>query len=57
MTKERIKSVLDRCSWPVEEQEELIAPAREIESRRTGVYVMSDEEPAAVREGHDRERT
>jgi DNA-binding protein H-NS len=37
--------------WPSEDQEELAAFAREIETRRSGVYVMSDAERAAVREG------
>jgi hypothetical protein len=38
-------------SWPVEDQEELADCAREIEARRTGVYIMSDDERAAVRRG------
>ncbi len=38
-------------TWPREDQEELAEFAREIEARRTGVYVMSDAERAAVREG------
>jgi predicted transcriptional regulator len=38
-------------SWPQEDQEELAELAREIEARRTGVYVMSNEERAAVQEG------
>jgi hypothetical protein len=37
--------------WPQEDQEELIEIACAIEARRTGVYVMSDEERAAVQEG------
>ena len=37
--------------WPLEDQEELAEHAREIEARRTGIYVMSDSERAAVREG------
>jgi predicted transcriptional regulator len=37
--------------WPLEDQEELAEHAREIEARRTGVYLMSDGERAAVREG------
>jgi hypothetical protein len=37
--------------WPSEDQEELAQFAREIEARRTGVYVMSDAERVAVREG------
>lgn len=38
-------------NWPREDQEELAEYARKIEARRTGVYVMSDAERAAVREG------
>jgi predicted transcriptional regulator len=54
MTKDQINAVLDSVrSWPEEDQEEL---AREIEARRKGVYVMSDEERAAVREGLDQAR-
>jgi hypothetical protein len=37
--------------WPAEDQEELAEYAREIEARRTGVYMMSDEERIAVRMG------
>ena len=37
--------------WPREDEEELAEYAREIEARRAGVYVMSDAERAAVREG------
>lgn len=39
------------AQWPREDQEELAEFAREIEACRTGVYVMSDAERAAVREG------
>jgi len=39
------------ANWPSEDQEELAEFAREIEARRTGVYVMSDAERVAVREG------
>ena len=43
------KDVLERVwSWPTEDREELAAMAREIESRRTGVYVLNDEERAAI---------
>ena len=35
-------------TWPDEDQEELAAVAREIEARRTGVYVLSDDERAAI---------
>ena len=46
------KSLLERVeSWPIEDQEELAAAAREIESRRTGVYTLSDDERRAVRAG------
>ena len=38
-------------TWPQQDQEELAEYAREIQARRTGVYVMSDEERAAVRRG------
>ena len=52
MTKEDINAVLEGVrSWPQEDQEELVELAREIEARRTGVYVMNDEERAAVRRG------
>jgi hypothetical protein len=52
MTKEQISSVLDSVrSRPQEDEEELIELAREIEARRTGIYVMNDEERAAVRQG------
>ena len=51
MTKEQISAVLDAVrSWPPEDQEELAEIAREIEARRTGTYVMSDDERAAVDE-------
>ena len=38
-------------TWPQEDQEELAAYAHEIEARRTGLFVMSDDERAAVNEG------
>jgi predicted transcriptional regulator len=48
------KTLLERVqSWPEEDQEELADVAREIESRRSGVYRLSDEERAAVRAGMD----
>jgi len=37
-------------NWPHEDQEELAAIAREIEARRTGVYMLTDEERAAIAE-------
>jgi hypothetical protein len=49
MTKAQIKSVLESVfTWPEEDQEELAELAREIEARRTGVYVLSDDERAAI---------
>lgn len=57
MTKEQIDAVLESVrSWPQQDQEELVEVAREIEARRTGVYVMNDEERAAVHEGWDQAR-
>ena len=44
-------------TWPEEDQEELADVAREIESRRSGVYRLSDEERAAVRAGMDAARS
>lgn len=47
-----LTDVLQRAeSWPQEDQEALAEYAREIEARRTGVYRLTDEERAAVREG------
>jgi len=46
------KKLLEQMeSWPQEDQEELAEIAREIEARRTGVYVVNKEEEAAIREG------
>jgi hypothetical protein len=57
MTREDINTVLEGvCSRPQEDQAELAEFAREIEARRTGVYVMNGEERAAVREGLDQAR-
>ena len=51
MTKEEISLVLEKVrSWPQEDQEELAEIVREIEARRTGVYVLSDAERAAIDE-------
>ena len=51
------KSLLEQvASWPIEDQEELAEVAREIESRRTGVYRLSDDERTAVRKGMDAAR-
>jgi hypothetical protein len=37
-------------TWPEEDQEELAELAREIEARRTGVYVLSDDERRVIAE-------
>ena len=51
------KTLLEQVqTWPEEDQEELAQFAREIESRRTGVYRLSAEERAAVRAGMDAAR-
>jgi hypothetical protein len=45
------KEILRKVSsWPEEDQDEPAAVAREIEARRTGVYVLSDDERAAIAE-------
>jgi hypothetical protein len=45
------KELLRRVeTWPQEDQEELVEVAREIEARRTGVYLLTDEEKAALDE-------
>jgi predicted transcriptional regulator len=52
MIAKMLKDVLDQAeTWPQQDQEELAEYAREIQARRTGVYIMSDEERAAVRRG------
>jgi len=52
MTKEQINAALESLrSWPQEDQEELLEFGRIIEARRTGTYVMTDQERLAVREG------
>ena len=49
---ERLESLLNRVrSWPEDAQEELVDCILVIESRRSGVYHLSDEEEAAVRKG------
>ena len=49
MTKQQIEIVLENVrSWPQEDQEELVEIAREIEACRTGLYVLSDNERAAI---------
>jgi hypothetical protein len=44
-----VKDILAQvASWPEEDQEELAEVAREIEARRTGVYILNDQEQAAI---------
>jgi len=48
----KLKEVLEKAeSWPREDQEELIDLAREIETRRSGVYRLSEDERKAVEQG------
>lgn len=43
------KEILDKVArWPQEDQEELAELAREIEARRTCVYVLSEQERVAI---------
>jgi hypothetical protein len=47
-----LKDLIEQAeAWLQQDQEELAEYAREIQARRTGVYIMSDEERAAVRRG------
>ena len=47
-----VKTMLERvATWPEQDQEELAEFAREIEARRTGVYVLDDDENAAIEKG------
>jgi len=51
------KAILEKvASWPIEDQEELAELARKIETRRSGVHQLSDDERAAVRVGMDAAR-
>jgi hypothetical protein len=52
MTTKPLKEIIEHAaSWPLEDQNELAEYAREIEARRTGIYMMSDDERAAVAKG------
>jgi hypothetical protein len=47
-----LKELLEKAaSWPEEDQEELAEAAAEIEARRTGRYILTDTERAAVNNG------
>lgn len=46
------RKILERVeTWPQEDLDELADRVREIEARRTGVYALTAEEEAAIREG------
>jgi hypothetical protein len=46
---ENPKDILERVAlWPEEDRQELAEVAREIEGRRNGVYILSDDEKAAI---------
>jgi len=46
------ETILDRIAdWPREAQEDLMQSIADIEARHLGVYRLSDDERAAVREG------
>lgn len=48
----QLKQLLEVAeSWSEADQEDLIAYAREIEARRSGIYTLSDDERAAIEEG------
>jgi hypothetical protein len=45
------KQILEKVAdWPSEDQEELAELAREIEARRTGIYVLNEAERKAIAE-------
>jgi predicted transcriptional regulator len=47
-----LKEVIEHAAtWPGEDQEKLAEYAREIEARRSGIYTMSDDQRAMVRNG------
>ena len=49
MTREQIEAVLDDVrTWPKQDQEELAGLARDIQARRSGVYMTSAEERDAI---------
>jgi hypothetical protein len=43
------KNILDRVdAWPQEDQQELLDMVRAIEARRAGIYVLDEDEQAAI---------
>jgi len=54
---EHEQALLDRVStWPEEHQEELMDIIREMEARQTGIYRLSEDERASVKEGLEQAR-
>ena len=52
MNQHDAKEILRRVeTWPEEDQAELAEVAREIEARRSGVYILTQEEKAAIEDG------
>ena len=52
MTKSEIDAVLDRVkTWPPERQQDAARVLLEMEAQGTEVYVLSDDERAAIEEG------
>jgi len=52
MTKAEIDAVLDRVkTWPPERQEDAVRVLLQMEAQGTEVYVLSDDERAAIEEG------
>lgn len=52
MTKDQIDAVLDRVrTWPLRRQEDAVHVLLRMEAAGTEVYVLSDDERAAVEEG------
>jgi predicted transcriptional regulator len=52
MAPKTLNDVLERAkTWPEEDRETLIEYARELEARRTGVYLLNDGERAAIAVG------
>ena len=52
MTKDQIEAVLDRVrTWPPERQEDAARVLLQMEAAGTEVYVLSDDERAAIEEG------
>ena len=44
-----MNTILERvATWPKQDQEELADVAREIEARRTGVYVLDEDEKTTI---------